>query len=61
MGIVLTDEQKQAIRDAEVDGALPCARAFQLSVEFNLSLKAIGDFCNAEGIKLKNCQLGCFP
>jgi len=57
----MMEEQKQAIREAAVDGKLPCARAFQLSVELDLSLKAIGEFCNAEGIRVKNCQLGCFP
>jgi hypothetical protein len=56
----VTDEQKREIREAAVDGKLSCARAFQLSVELDLSLKVIGDFCNEEGIKVKNCQLGCF-
>lgn len=57
----MTEEQKQAIRDAVLDGRLPCARAFQLSVELDVSLKEIGRFCNEEGIKVKGCQLGCFP
>jgi hypothetical protein len=57
----VTEEQKQAIRDAAVDNNLPCSRAFQLSVELDLSLREIGRFCNEEGIRVKNCQLGCFP
>jgi hypothetical protein len=40
---------------------LPCKKAFQLAAEHGLSLKEIGDICNAEGIKIINCQLGCFP
>jgi len=57
----MTDEQKQKIRDAAKDNKLPCAKAFQLSKELDLSLKAIGEFCNEENIRIKNCQLGCFP
>jgi hypothetical protein len=57
----MTEEQKQAVRDAAVDGKLPCAKAFQLSVELDLSLREIGRFCNEEDIRVKNCQLGCFP
>lgn len=57
----MTEEQKQAIRDAAVDGKLPCAKAFKLSAELDLSLREIGRFCNEEGIRIKNCQLGCFP
>ncbi len=58
---MLTEEQKKEIRASVVDGKLPCARAFQLSVELKISLKEIGKFCNEDGIKVKNCQLGCFP
>jgi len=57
----LTDEQKRAIREAADDGKLSCARAFQLSVELDLSLREIGLFCDEEDIKVANCQLGCFP
>ena len=57
----MTDEQKKKIREAAKDNKLPCAKAFQLSKELDLSIKAIGDFCNEENIRIKNCQLGCFP
>lgn len=56
----MTDEQKREIREAATNGKLSCARAFQLSNELKLSLKEIGDFCNAENIKVERCQLGCF-
>jgi hypothetical protein len=57
----VTEEQKQAIRDAAVDGKLPCAKAFKLSAELDISLREIGKFCNEDGIRIKHCQLGCFP
>ena len=59
------DSGQEKIKKAAVpvDGKLklPCRRAFQLAEETGLSLKEIGDICNAEGIKIINCQLGCFP
>ncbi len=47
---------------AEIDGQrkLTCKKAFQLAEELNLSLKDMGDICNAEDIKIIHCQLGCF-
>ncbi len=57
----MTEEQKNKIREAAKDNKLPCAMAFKLSKELDLSLKAIGEFCNEENIRIKNCQLGCFP
>jgi len=61
----MTEDVITRIKDsaAEIDGQekLPCKRAFQLAEELNLSLKEIGDICNAEGIKIIHCQLGCFP
>jgi hypothetical protein len=39
---------------------LSCEQAFKLSKEHNISLKEIGETCNKQGIKLMECQLGCF-
>lgn len=53
------------IKDAAIEidgqGKLTCKKAFRLAEELNISLKDIGDICNAEGIKIIHCQLGCFP
>ncbi|MGD2294365.1 MAG: hypothetical protein PVF22_00840 [Candidatus Aminicenantes bacterium] len=61
----MTEEKINIIRETAVsiDGKLklPCKKAFQLAEAHNFSLKEIGDICNAEGIKIINCQLGCFP
>jgi len=56
----LRNKIKKAATDIDGQGKLPCKRAFQLAEELNLSLKDIGDICNAEGIKIIHCQLGCF-
>lgn len=37
-----------------------CAQAFKLLQEHNISLKEIGEVCNQHGIKIIDCQLGCF-
>ncbi len=39
---------------------LSCAKAVRLSKEHNISLKEIGETCNRLGIKVSDCQLGCF-
>ncbi|HOW54145.1 MAG TPA: hypothetical protein PLR60_05750 [Syntrophorhabdaceae bacterium] len=39
---------------------LACAQAVRLSKEHDISLKEIGDTCNRLGIKIIECQLGCF-
>ncbi len=52
---------KDATTEIDGQGKLPCKRAFQLAEELKVSLKDIGDICNAEGIKIIHCQLGCFP
>ncbi|MFC2167949.1 hypothetical protein ACFLRW_03110 [Acidobacteriota bacterium] len=61
----MTEEVINQIKDAttlmDSTAKLPCKRAFQLAEELNISLKDIGDICNAEGIKIIHCQLGCFP
>jgi len=39
---------------------LSCADAVKLSKEHGISLKEIGDTCNELGIKIIECELGCF-
>ncbi len=60
----MTEDVLVRIRNAatEIDGVekLSCKRAFQLAEELELSLKDIGNICNSVGIKIINCQLGCF-
>ena len=39
---------------------LPCAKAFEISSKYGVSLKDIGAYCTARKIKISRCQLGCF-
>ena len=39
---------------------LSCSEASKLSQEHGISLKEIGEACNEHGIKIIECELGCF-
>ena len=39
---------------------MPCPRAFELAEQLGVEVSEIGRLCNREGIKIAQCQLGCF-
>jgi hypothetical protein len=49
-----------AIRDALVDGQLPCARAFAIAKQLAVEPIAVGEQADALDIRLSKCQLGLF-
>jgi hypothetical protein len=46
----------------QVEGpkTLSCHRAHVLAEDQAVSLQEIGSICNEQGVKIVNCQLGCF-
>ena len=58
------EEKKKLVLSStvEVEGraTLPCEKALRISRENDISLKEIGEICDAEKVKITNCQLGCF-
>ena len=48
------------LKEAAKDGKIPCAMAFQVAKDGNVSTKEIGNLLNQLKIKIANCQLGCF-
>lgn len=58
------EEVKKIVLEAsvEIEGKrkIACPKAFELSKNYSISLKEIGDCCNENDIKLYGCQLGCF-
>jgi hypothetical protein len=59
----MTEKEKLIVDAAAPRGEkkiLSCADAFKLSKEHDISLKDIGDACNEFGIKIIDCELGCF-
>ena len=57
----MQSELEKKIRDSLVEGKLPCAVAFRIAREFKVSPGEIGEICNRINIKIRSCQLGCFP
>jgi hypothetical protein len=51
---------EEALRNASEDKKIPCAKVFQVAEEFRIPKKKAGDILNAMGIRVKQCQLGCF-
>ena len=42
------------------DGRLPCAVALELAAELGVAPLAVGQAANRLGVKITDCQLGCF-
>ena len=57
----MNTELEKKIQDSLVDGKLPCPKALQIAKEMKVSTKEIGETCNRLKIKIRSCQLGCFP
>jgi hypothetical protein len=43
-----------------VEGRLSCPIAFKVAKKLNIAPRAVGDKANELGIRIINCQLGCF-
>ncbi len=57
----MNSELEKKIQASLVDGKLPCAKAFQIAKELKVTPKEVGETCNQLHIKVRSCQLGCFP
>ncbi|MGI6064926.1 MAG: hypothetical protein ACOYI2_00360 [Bacillota bacterium] len=49
-----------AVREAAENGRISCAKAHKLGEELGVPLGVIGAAADELGIKIINCQLGCF-
>ena len=49
-----------ALLDAQIDGNLSCANAWEIARRFDVSRMKIGSVCEHLNIKIKPCQLGAF-
>ncbi len=56
----LVEVVKNSAKEMDGKTSLTCARAHQIVEENNTTLGVIGNICNENGIKIRNCQLGCF-
>lgn len=50
----------QEVKARSGDGRLPCRIAFEIAAELGVEPIAIGRAANRLGVKIIDCQLGCF-
>jgi len=56
----VTEDLKNAISDALVQGRLPCKSAWDIALRFKMHKMKVSGACEAMGVKIKYCQLGAF-
>jgi len=56
----MKEELKQEMLARAVDGKLSCAAARKIAEDLGVSYQDVGDAADEMGIRIKNCQLGCF-
>jgi hypothetical protein len=57
----MSAELEKKIQESLVEGKLPCPTAFKIAKDLKVTTTAIGETCNKWHIKVRSCQLGCFP
>ncbi len=56
----MSTELEEKITSSLMDGQLPCSVAFKVAQELEVSQREIGKTADELGIKITECQLGCF-
>jgi len=59
-GLLMKKELKEEMLKKASNGKLSCAAARKIAENLGISYKEVGDAANELGIKIKDCQLGCF-
>jgi len=54
------DKIAQAFSSEGIEKTITCPEAFSLAKRYRIPKKEISEYCNANGIKIRGCQLGCF-
>jgi hypothetical protein len=57
--LIMSDIEYDILRTAK-DEKIDCTQALAIAKKFNVSPKVIGAEIDKLGIKIHNCQLGCF-
>ncbi len=58
--IILMTELHDEILNISQNGKIDCAQAFLIARKLNITPKEVGAKIDELGIKIHNCQLGCF-
>jgi hypothetical protein len=48
------------LQAAAVDGHIPCATVWEIALRYRYPRLGLGNICEALGLKVRPCQLGCF-
>ncbi|MBT8341888.1 MAG: hypothetical protein HKP58_01120, partial [Desulfatitalea sp.] len=56
----VSPQLKTAVEKALQDERLPCASAWRIAKDFQMTRQAVADACEALKIRIKPCQLGAF-
>ena len=56
----MTEELQDTLKQFTPDGKISCAQAHRFAQDQSIELKKMKLLLDACGIKLKECQLGCF-
>jgi hypothetical protein len=56
----LITQLKDTIKASLKEGYLPCPVAWKIAKDYNISKIAVGEIADRLGIRITNCQLGCF-
>jgi hypothetical protein len=56
----VTDQMMEAIRDKAVDNKITCAVLRRFAEDSGVTYKVAGAAADMAGVRVKNCDLGCF-
>ena len=56
----VTDEMQDAIRAKAVDGKVTCAVLRKFAEDADVAYKVAGAAADTAGVRVQNCDLGCF-
>ena len=57
----MSAELEEKVVSSLVDDKLLCAVAFKIAKELKVSPREVGETADKLGIRIAECQLGCFP
>ncbi len=57
---LIKKELQSKVNDKDGKLTIPCATTMEIAEKFSVTPIEVGQICNKMGIKIVNCQLGCF-
>jgi len=56
----IADQIREQLLSRSTDSRIDCASARKLAEELGVPYQEVGDVADALGIRIQNCELGCF-